>query len=81
MILRKGGKVKSRKVWIIVTQEGDIGEGPWNSKQEVQDFLDNEVGVVASLLQVSGSSVSDIRRAKELSCDIQAEPEKFRNHL
>ena len=72
---------RSRKVWIIVTQDGDLGEGPWDDKEEAQRYLENEVGVVAGLLQVDERSVDDLQRVAELSYDIQMEPKKFRAHL
>lgn len=72
---------RRKKVWIIVTQEGDIGEGPWDDKEEAERYLYNEVGVVAGLLQVYEDSVNDLRKVASLSFEIQDEPEKFRAHL
>lgn len=72
---------RSRKVWIIVTQDGDLGEGPWDEKQDAEDYLYNEVGVIAGLLQVSEASVDDIRKVAELSFDIQTSKKGYRAHL
>jgi hypothetical protein len=72
---------RRRKVWIIVTQDGDLGEGPWDDKRDAENYLYNEVGVVAGLLQVYEDSVDDLRRVRGLSFDIQEEPEKFKGHL
>ncbi len=70
-----------KKVWIIVTQDGDLGEGPWDSKDDAERFLNAEVGVIAGLLEVFESSVEDLRRVKDLSFDIQVSPRDFRKHL
>lgn len=70
-----------RKVWIIVTQDGDLGEGGWSRKEDAERYLENEVGVVAGLLQVYESTVTDLRRISKLAGDIQYDPEKFRRHL
>lgn len=72
---------RSRKVWIIVTQDGDLGEGPWDDKEDAEDYLYNEVGVIAGLLQVDESSVDDIRKVAELSFDIQTNKRNYRAHL
>lgn len=70
-----------RKVWIIVTQDGDLGEGPWDNREDAETFLYNEVGVIAGLLQVYEGSVDDISRVAKLSFDIQANKKKYRAHL
>lgn len=72
---------RRRKVWIIVTQDGDIGEGPWSDREEAERYMHNEVGVLAGVLQVYEDSVGDLRRVRDLSFTIQDEPEKFKAHL
>ena len=72
---------RRRKVWIIVTQDGDLGEGPWDDKEDADDYLYNEVGVVAKRIQVWEDSIDDIRKVQELSREIQYDPKSFRGHL
>ena len=72
---------RRRKVWVIVTRNGELGEGPWDDKRDAEDYLYNEVGVAAGLIQVYEDSVDDLRRIQTLSRDIGYEPHSFKAHI
>ena len=38
--------------WIIVSANGDVGEGPWRALRDAEAFLTYEVGVPAVVVEV-----------------------------
>ena len=68
--------------FIIVTEDGELGEGPWDTREQAEEFLFNEVGVRADVLEVSVGYAKDLRKVRDLAYDISfAAEDEFSQHL